>query len=100
LVSKLVWSRRQKVDIMGRLATADWNVTTGSGLTGYLRQIQRFPMLEPREERMLAAGASTATRRRRTSSSTAIYASSLRSPGAIAAMACQSLMSSRRAMSA
>jgi RNA polymerase sigma-32 factor len=53
-VSKLVWSRRQKVDIMGRLATADWNVTTGSGLTGYLRQIQRFPMLEPHEERMLA----------------------------------------------
>jgi RNA polymerase sigma-32 factor len=54
LVSKLVWSRRQKVDIMGRLATADWNVTTGSGLTGYLRHIQRFPMLEPHEERMLA----------------------------------------------
>src|SRR4029453_3251613 len=54
LVSKLVWSRRQKVDIMGRLATADWNVTTGSGLTGYLRHIQRFPMLEPHEEYMLA----------------------------------------------
>jgi RNA polymerase sigma-32 factor len=39
---------------MGRLATADWNVTAGSGLTGYLCQIQRFPMLEPREEYMLA----------------------------------------------
>src|SRR5262245_28385199 len=38
---------------MGRLATADWNVTTGSGLSGYLRQIQQFPMLEPHEEDML-----------------------------------------------
>jgi len=54
LVSKLVWSRRQKVDIMGRLATADWNVTTGSDLSSYLRHIQRFPMLEPHEEHMLA----------------------------------------------
>jgi RNA polymerase sigma-32 factor len=40
--------------IMGRLATADWSVTAGSGLTGYLWQIQRFPMLEPHEEYMLA----------------------------------------------
>ena len=39
---------------MGRLATADWNVTAESGLTGYLRQIGRFPMLEPHEEHMLA----------------------------------------------
>ena len=39
---------------MGRLATADWNVTAGSGLTGYLWQIQRFPMLEPHEEYLLA----------------------------------------------
>jgi RNA polymerase sigma-32 factor len=39
---------------MGRLATADWNVTAGSGLTGFLCQIQRFPMLEPHEEYMLA----------------------------------------------
>ncbi|MGC1691168.1 MAG: RNA polymerase sigma factor RpoH [Pseudolabrys sp.] len=39
---------------MGRLATADWNVTAGPGLTGYLWQIQRFPMLEPHEEYMLA----------------------------------------------
>ena len=39
---------------MGRLATADWSVTAGSGLTGYLWQIQRFPMLEPHEEYVLA----------------------------------------------
>jgi RNA polymerase sigma-32 factor len=39
---------------MGRLATADWSVTAGSGLAGYLWQIQRFPMLEPHEEYMLA----------------------------------------------
>jgi len=39
---------------MGRLATADWNVMTGSGLSSYLWQIQRFPMLEPHEEDMLA----------------------------------------------
>jgi RNA polymerase sigma-32 factor len=42
------------VQIMGRLATADWSVTAGSGLAGYLWQIQRFPMLEPHEEYMLA----------------------------------------------
>ena len=39
---------------MGRLATTDWNVTAESGLTGYLWQIRRFPMLEPHEEHMLA----------------------------------------------
>src|SRR5262245_3002045 len=39
---------------MRRLAIADWSVTTESGLTGYLWQIQRFPMLEPHEEDMLA----------------------------------------------
>jgi RNA polymerase sigma-32 factor len=39
---------------MGRLATADWNVTAGSGLSCYLWQIRRFPMLEPHEEYMLA----------------------------------------------
>jgi RNA polymerase sigma-32 factor len=42
------------MQIMRRLATADWSVTAGSGLTGYLWQIQRFPMLEPHEEYMLA----------------------------------------------
>jgi DNA-directed RNA polymerase sigma subunit (sigma70/sigma32) len=39
---------------MGRPATADWSVTAESGLTGYLCQIRRFPMLEPHEEHMLA----------------------------------------------
>ena len=39
---------------MGRLATADWSVTAGPGVSGYLWQIQRFPMLEPHEEYMLA----------------------------------------------
>ena len=39
---------------MGRLATADWSVTAESGLTGYLWEIRRFPMLEPHEEYMLA----------------------------------------------
>jgi RNA polymerase sigma-32 factor len=39
---------------MGRLATADWNVTAGSGLSCYLWQIRRFPMLEPHQEHMLA----------------------------------------------
>ena len=42
------------MEIMGRLATADWSVTAGSGLSGYLWQIRRFPMLEPHEEYMLA----------------------------------------------
>ena len=55
-VSKLIRKSKigQWVEIMGRLATADWSVTAGSGLTGYLWQIQRFPMLEPHEEYMLA----------------------------------------------
>jgi RNA polymerase sigma-32 factor len=39
---------------MGRPATADWNVTAEPGLSGYLCQIRRFPMLEPHEEHMLA----------------------------------------------
>jgi RNA polymerase sigma-32 factor len=39
---------------MGRLATADWSVTAGPGVTRYLWQIQRFPMLQPHEEYMLA----------------------------------------------
>src|ERR1035441_11083683 len=55
-VSKLVRRRNclQWVEIMGRLAIADWSVTAKSGLTGYLCQIQRFPTLEPHEEYMLA----------------------------------------------
>ena len=44
-----------KVEIMGRLATADyWSVTAQSGLSSYLWQIRRFPMLQPHEEDMLA----------------------------------------------
>ena len=39
---------------MGRLATADWSMTAESGLTRYLWQIQRFPMLERHDEYMLA----------------------------------------------
>jgi RNA polymerase sigma-32 factor len=36
------------------LATADQRVTAESGLTRYLEEIRRFPMLEPQEEFMLA----------------------------------------------
>jgi RNA polymerase sigma-32 factor len=39
---------------MDRLATANWSVTAESGLTSYLREIRRFPMLEPHEEYLLA----------------------------------------------
>ena len=39
---------------MGRRATADWSATAESGLTGYLWEIRRFPILEPHEEYMLA----------------------------------------------
>jgi RNA polymerase sigma-32 factor len=39
---------------MGRLASADWSVTTESGLTRYLEEIRPFPMLEPQDELMLA----------------------------------------------
>jgi RNA polymerase sigma-32 factor len=55
-VSKLIRKLEigQWVEIMGRLATADWSVTAGSGLSGYLWQIQRFPMLEAHEEYRLA----------------------------------------------
>jgi RNA polymerase sigma-32 factor len=38
----------------GRLASADRSVTTESGVTRYLEEIRRFPMLEPHEEYMLA----------------------------------------------
>src|SRR6202166_2088340 len=44
----------QWVEIMGRLATADSNVTDESGLACYLWEIRRFPMMEPQEERALA----------------------------------------------
>jgi len=42
------------VEIMTWLATADQRVTAESGLTRYLEEIRRFPMLEPQEEFMLA----------------------------------------------
>ena len=48
LVSKVV------VEIMAWLATADRSVTAESGLTRYLEEIRRFPMLEPQEEYLLA----------------------------------------------
>src|SRR5215468_3531474 len=39
---------------MGRLASADWSVTTESGVTRYLEEVRRVPMLEPQDEFMLA----------------------------------------------
>src|SRR5215216_5590564 len=39
---------------MGHLASTDWSVTTESGVPRYLEEIRWFPMLEPREEYMLA----------------------------------------------
>jgi len=39
---------------MGRLGSADWSVTAESGVTRYLEEIRRVPMLEPHEEYMLA----------------------------------------------
>jgi RNA polymerase sigma-32 factor len=38
---------------MGRLASADWSVTTESGVTRYLEEVRPVPMLEPHEEYML-----------------------------------------------
>jgi RNA polymerase sigma-32 factor len=40
--------------ILAWLATADQRVTAESGVTRYLEEIRRFPMLEPHEEYMLA----------------------------------------------
>src|SRR5216684_3582889 len=99
-VSKL-GSCLQWTEIMGRLATADWKVTAESGLTCYLWEIRRFPMMEPHEEYLLAKrwrehGDHEAAHK--------LVNSHLRLvakvAGAIAATACRSLMSSRRAMSA
>src|SRR6266511_2477398 len=39
---------------MAWLATADQRVSAGSGLTRYIEEIRRVPMLEPHEEYMLA----------------------------------------------
>ncbi len=42
------------VEIMVWLATADLSMTAETGLTRYLKEIRRFPMLKPHEEYMLA----------------------------------------------
>src|SRR5262244_41140 len=42
------------VEIMAWLATADQRVTAESGLTRYLEEIRRVPMLEPQDEFILA----------------------------------------------
>jgi RNA polymerase sigma-32 factor len=39
---------------MGQLASADLSVTAEAGVTRYLKEIRRVPMLEPHEEYMLA----------------------------------------------
>ena len=39
---------------MAWLATADQKVTAESGVTRYLEEIRRVPMLEPQDEFMLA----------------------------------------------
>jgi RNA polymerase sigma-32 factor len=39
---------------MGRLATANWSVTAEFGLTRYLKELRRLPMVEPREGYLLA----------------------------------------------
>jgi RNA polymerase sigma-32 factor len=39
---------------MGRLATADWSVMAEFGLTRYLKELQRLPMVEPQEGYLLA----------------------------------------------
>jgi RNA polymerase sigma-32 factor len=87
---------------MGRLATADWSVTAEFGFTCYLREIRRFPMMESHEEYVLAKrwrehGDHEAAHKLVNSHLRLV---AKRSPGAIAATACRSLISSRRAMSA
>jgi RNA polymerase sigma-32 factor len=55
LVSKLVGNEIDRmVEIMGRLASADWSVTAESGISRYAEEIRRVPMLEPQDEYMLA----------------------------------------------
>ena len=55
-VSKLVWRSRclQWVEMMGRLATANLRVMAEFGLTHYLKEIRRLPMVEPQEGYLLA----------------------------------------------
>jgi RNA polymerase sigma-32 factor len=57
-------------------------LTAESGIDHYFKEIQRFPMLDPQQEYMLAKRWSP------------------RSPRAIAATVCRSLTLSRKAMSA
>src|SRR6516225_9900484 len=100
-VSKLVWRSRclQWMEIMGRLATADRSAPAKSGLTCYLWEIRRFPMLEPHEEYMLAKRwrehGDLAAAHKLVKSQLRLVA---KIATVIAATACQSLMSSRRAM--
>ena len=42
------------IEIMAWRATANQRVTADSGLTRYLEEIRRVPMLEPQDEYMLA----------------------------------------------
>ena len=71
-----------------------------TGLTRYLEEIRRFPMLEPQEEFMLAKRwREHGDDNSRISSSPAICGSWPRSPWAIAATACRSRKSSPKAMS-
>jgi hypothetical protein len=77
-------------------------VSGEGGLSRYLQEIRRFPMLEPHEEYMLAKRYkehedTTAAHKLITSRTCVSWP---RSPWAIAAMACRSPKSSRRAMSA
>jgi len=51
---QIVVFRNQLKAIMAWLATADQRVTAESGLTRYIGEIRRVPMLEPREEYILA----------------------------------------------
>jgi hypothetical protein len=80
---------------MGR-STADWGVTAESGLSCYLWEIRRFPMMELHEEHVLAKR----WREHGDHEAAHKFVNSPRSPEAIAATACRSLISSRRAMSA
>jgi hypothetical protein len=73
-------------------------LTAENGLSRYMEEIRRFPMLEPHEEYMLAKN--WREHGDREASSPAICGSSPRSPWAIAAMACRFPKSFPKAMSA
>ncbi len=66
-------------------------LTAECGVTHYLEEIKRFPMLESQEEYILpSAGANIATTMQRIGSSPVIYGWLPRSPGVIAATDCRS----------